>query len=727
MGDDERPDKDSARTTIVESLSLAARARNLLSRQQEIRQTLGHTVQGAVDQQVLDQMSGIPLERLTDIGDRNVRVGALDRAGFTTLGQLVGVTPSQLARYPGVGRQSAEAVAGAVRDVAAEVRRTTAVRVENDPPDERSLALMAALLRHRTATEHIAPLAPDLGRVDAEVPGLAATAVLVTQPLRFRFARGARKDEALRAHDTLTQWQAWGHARESQIAGAETALAVTDTLTTAQLSEDFRVNSAAYYALLDREFPQLAGPTVTTGTRGLPQDLIDRVESFPLDTSAMTSRLRRYQEFGARFALTQKRVLIGDEMGLGKTIQALAVMSHLSTCDGARHFLVICPAAVMVNWMREVRLHTALTPIVVHGPDRDDEWDTWSSGGGVAITTYDTAKALDRTRIPPVSVLVADEAHYVKNRSAQRTRVVAELTSRADHVLFLSGTPMQNRLEEFRTLAGMLRPEVAATLDAASAVAGAQAFQAAAAPVYLRRNVDEVARELPEVIEIDEWEEFSSDDLAAYRDAVLAQNFMWMRRAAFDAARSAKLERLVELCEEANQSGRRVLVFSFFLDVLERVRGTLPGPTHGPITGAIRPAERQAMVDAFSTGEPGVLIAQISAGGEGLNIQAASVVILCEPQIKPSLEQQAIARAHRIGQTRRVQVHRLLITDSVDQRMLELLGEKERLFDTYIRDSYIADRAAAAKDNSETAIARAVIRLESERLGIPATGSPEPD
>ena len=104
MGDDERPDKDSARTTIVESLSLAARARNLLSRQQEIRQTLGHTVQGAVDQQVLDQMSGIPLERLTDIGDRNVRVGALERAGFTTLGQLVGVTPSQLARYPGVGR-----------------------------------------------------------------------------------------------------------------------------------------------------------------------------------------------------------------------------------------------------------------------------------------------------------------------------------------------------------------------------------------------------------------------------------------------------------------------------------------------------------------------------------------------------------------------------------------------------------------------------------------------
>jgi SNF2 family DNA or RNA helicase len=128
-------------------------------------------------------------------------------------------------------------------------------------------------------------------------------------------------------------------------------------------------------------------------------------------------------------------------------------------------------------------------------------------------------------------------------------------------------------------------------------------------------------------------------------------------------------------------------------------------------------SERQNMVDRLTAAKgAAVLVSQIQAGGVGLNIQAASVVILCEPQVKPSMESQAIARAHRMGQVRSVQVHRLLIEDSVDQRMLEILGSKQALFDEYARQSDIAVNTPEAMDISEVALARDVVAAEQERL-----------
>ena len=200
--------------------------------------------------------------------------------------------------------------------------------------------------------------------------------------------------------------------------------------------------------------------------------------------------------------------------------------------------------------------------------------------------------------------------------------------------------------------------------------------------------------ELPELVQVDEWEEFGAEDGAAYRAAVRDGNFMAMRRAAFAVRRprdSAKLTRLLEIAREAMANERKVVVFSYFRDVLDAVAAALGADARGPITGSTSTAERQRIVDEFTgSPKPAVLVCQIEAGGVGLNIQAASVVILCEPQVKPSIEAQAIARAHRMGQVRTVQVHRLLIADSVDQRMLEILGSKAQLFDAYVRHSAIA-------------------------------------
>jgi SNF2 family DNA or RNA helicase len=269
---------------------------------------------------------------------------------------------------------------------------------------------------------------------------------------------------------------------------------------------------------------------------------------------------------------------------------------------------------------------------------------------------------------------------------------------------------------------------------------GAGHFRAAVAPVYLRRNQDDVLQELPPRVETEEWVELTASDLRAYRDAVAEGNFMAMRRAAYvpgTPAASAKLGRLVEIVGEASANGRKVVVFSYFRDVLNTVAAVLGNVALGPLTGSTPPIQRQAMVDDFGNRRgPAVLVSQIQAGGVGLNIQAASVVILTEPQWKPTIEDQAIARCHRMGQVRSVDVHRLLAEDTVDQRMLEILATKAVLFDEYVRRSELKDHSPDAVDISDLKAAgevgtqveaeRRIIELERKRLRMEAESAPGP-
>lgn len=193
---------------------------------------------------------------------------------------------------------------------------------------------------------------------------------------------------------------------------------------------------------------------------------------------------------------------------------------------------------------------------------------------------------------------------------------------------------------------------------------------------------------------------------------------MAMRTAAFAAgAASEKLQRLVEIVSEAEENGRRVIVFSFFREVLDAVAGALEGPVFGPLTGSVPAARRQSMVDEFSAAPGGAaLVAQVTAGGIGLNIQAASVVVLCEPQLNPAIEWQAIARARRMGQLETVQVHRLLTEEGVDQRLTQMLAVKAELFEQFAAESEMAEAAPEAVDVSEAELAREVIAVEQERL-----------
>ncbi len=499
-------------------------------------------------------------------------------------------------------------------------------------------------------------------RLTTELPAIVSAASLTRNRLRMFFSSKSRKTEALAALAKLDQWSAWA---DSSAVGTSLEKALDSSrgpaVSSAAVWKDFERRSPEYYGLLGEIVDLRLDVAAAQGF--LPSEIVAAVNEQQLDDTFRTVSLRGYQSFGARFALVQRRVILGDEMGLGKTIQAIATAAHLKAL-GTTHFLVVCPTSVLINWSREISSRSSMKAYALHGADRSRNLTNWIKWGDFAVTTYESLRSL---QVPPnvtVGLLIVDEAHYVKNPDAQRSRSVAAWASRTDRVLFLTGTPMENRVDEFRNLVEYLQPGLTARVRGSHAVAGPDAFRQSVAPVYLRRNQEDVLTELPELVQVDEWTEFTHADKNAYLEALSEGNFMAMRRAGFaatDPRSSAKLSRLMEIADEAGDNGHKVVVFSFFRNVLSTVHSSLGSRAIGPLAGDVPAPKRQALVDQFTAAKgPAVLVAQIQAGGVGLNLQAASVVILCEPQVKPTMEEQAIARAHRMGQLRSVQVHRLV-------------------------------------------------------------------
>jgi SNF2 family DNA or RNA helicase len=606
-------------------------------------------------------------------------------------------------------------VVAAGRQLQAAMEQETRVRIDPDTRTAAQAELLAELYAYEIAKSLIPPQGPDLRPLAADLDSLLSVAAPASSKFRMFFTGSRKKQDA---RDGLGRLAALMRSPFAVTAAQRLLAAHSAAKRDADwLWGDYLARPVVYNGLLIEVAGLAPGAEASQGY--LPAEIAQRVRDHPLDLSLVTASLRGYQAFGAKFALVQQRVIIGDEMGLGKTIQALAAMCHLAS-DGARHFLVVCPASVIVNWTREIRRHTKLDAYRLHGPDRERNQRMWTTRGGVAVTTYDALRAMSVADGVTLGMLTVDEAHYTKNPSALRTGAVRNWAARTGRVVFLTGTPMENRVEEFRTLVGHLRPEIAAGVRGVDGAVGGTRFRKAVAPVYLRRNQDDVLSELPPRLETEDWVELDGKALLAYREAVYAGNFMAMRRAAFAPGTvedSAKLRRLVEIAEEAIADGHKVVVFSFFRDVLEVVATALGPKTVGPLTGSVPPSARQAMVDEFTarTG-PSVLVSQIQAGGVGLNIQAASVVIITEPQWTPAIEEQAIARSHRMGQVRRVDVHRLLTEDSVDQRMLEILRVKAEEFNEYARRSYLKDVTPDAVDISDLTAAReAATQAETER------------
>ncbi|MFA7765111.1 DEAD/DEAH box helicase [Streptomyces sp. NRRL S-448] len=670
-------------------------------------------------------LEAIPVVRLKEVTEGRLRLGEVERSGLRSVGQVLDAGSYRLRQIPGVGQRTADQVIAAARQISDAVRETIAVHIDVDRPEPRTTALVTAL--HvlveagpdaQRALDAAAVLAERLGPLLAEARPAAGR-------LRMLLAGQAKRDRALGAVAevrALTEEAAQGAVPELLAQASVDLLRGPSTEVAAWV--DFELRSAEYYSLL----AEIAGrsPDAAAAEGFLPDGVAERVRRQQLDDTHRRVSLRGYQSFGARFALAQRKVILGDEMGLGKTIQAIAALSHLAA-EGQSHFMVVCPASVLINWTREIEARSKLRVRCLHGPDRQEAFADWKGRGGVAVTTFDALRGFPTPGGGEIGMLVVDEAHYVKNPKTRRAQAVTEWSGRCDRVLFMTGTPMENRVSEFRSLVTILQPDLAAAVGDRDGVAGSKAFRKAVAPVYLRRNQQDVLTELPALQHTDEWEELSASDEAAYRGAVRSGNFMAMRRAAYaHPEKSAKLNRLREIVEDAAENGLKVVVFSNFRDVLGVVKDSLeaaPGPggggrVFGPLSGNVPPARRQQVVDEFAAA-PGhaVLVAQIEAAGVGLNMQAASVVIICEPQVKPTIENQAVARAHRMGQVRPVRVHRLLATHGVDERLVRMLKNKSRLFDAYARRSAVAESTPDAVDVSDIAMARQIVEEEQARLG----------
>lgn len=641
----------------------------------------------------------MPVDRLRDATRERIRVGPLRDAGIRSVQDVLD-REHAIVGLRGIGYESARAIIGSAREIKSSVFAEMPVRIDLKNQSDESTELVTLLTRWR-ALRGARARAADSALASELEPIVKAIDSELSQVILFEV--DANQGDFLAAVGELAE-------RSGLL---EVAM---------QFPSDpwryFLSAPADYFVMLQELGLLVEDEHGSTG--GLPSDVVDRVRAFELDTSQLSVSLRGYQVFGARFSLVQKKVIIGDEMGLGKTIEALSVMAHLHA-KGNRHSIVICPAAVLTNWMREVAAKSELQPRRLYGVGREDALRDWARLGGVGVTTFGSLGWLEQSLPDRVDVacVVVDEAHYIKNPQALRSVRACEVIERADHALLLTGTPLENRVEEFKTLVSYVNPKL--VVDATDL--RPKLFRKQVATAYLRRNQEDVLTELPELIETDEWISMSPSDRTKYRAAVLEGNFAALRQAAMVAMQaSAKLERLLEIVEEAQANGRRVLVFSQFLNVLDAVVDALGDRAVGPLKGSVPALKRQQMVDHFSTSASGsVLVAQITAGGIGLNIQAASVVIICEPQLKPTSEWQAIARSRRMGQLETVQVHRLLSDEGVDVRITELLARKREIFAEFAARSELAEQAPEAFDISEAELVKEVLQAERRRLfeGLP--------
>jgi superfamily II DNA or RNA helicase len=470
--------------------------------------------------------------------------------------------------------------------------------------------------------------------------------------------------------------------------------------------------------------------------------------------AALDAQLRPYQRVGAAWLWHLHRHELGgilaDEMGLGKTLQALALLCAVSNPPGPN--LVVCPASLLENWRREAaRFAPHLRVFIHHGESRLAATPAFATFD-LVITSYGTL-ARDWELFSPVyfACVIADEAQHIKNRRSQNAAALRSLRARSRFLL--TGTPLENSLDDLRSLFEFLLPgyldRLPAGLRAEERAWFDERLRARVAPYILRRTKQAVAPELPAKLEQTIWCELSPaqaelyrathqrterelTDLAAgganegrLRLALLTQ-LLRLRQICCDPRLlevgrvipnapqdvsedperrgkdnppypdSAKLEAFRELLAEAVDDGHRVLVFSQFTSLLALLRTELDAQqlAHCYLDGSMTTRARQAEVDRFqSSPNVAVFLISLKAGGTGLNLTGADTVVHFDPWWNPAVEAQATDRAHRIGQTRVVTSYKLIASGTVEEKVLALQEEKRAL----LAGVFEASDAAAAK------------------------------
>jgi SNF2 family DNA or RNA helicase len=424
----------------------------------------------------------------------------------------------------------------------------------------------------------------------------------------------------------------------------------------------------------------------------------------------LTATLRHYQEIGVDWLAFLRSAELGavlaDDMGLGKTLQTICVLAGKS--------LVVCPKSVVYNWADEIaRFRPGLRVTTYHGPRR-----ALDPAADVTLTTYAVLRMdVDKLADQSWDTVVLDEAQAIKNATSQTARAAFELGGAFR--IALSGTPVENRLEELWSLMHFANPGLlggkssfqeryAGPIASGNAEAGAR-LRAKIRPFVLRRMKREVVPELPPRtdavlhIELEDRERHLYDAVRLATKKEVAERLshgggvfaalealLRLRQASChpalvpgqQAETSSKVEALLENLEDVVADGHKALVFSQWTSLLDLVEPHLEkaGITFTRLDGSTR--DRGAVVRAFQDDEAcPVLLASLKAGGTGLNLTAADHVFLLDPWWNPAVEDQAADRAHRIGQDRPVMVYRMVARDTVEERILALQDKKRALTD----------------------------------------------
>lgn len=449
----------------------------------------------------------------------------------------------------------------------------------------------------------------------------------------------------------------------------------------------------------------------------------------------LNAELRPYQQQGLDWLVFLHRYGLGgilaDDMGLGKTIQTLALILHLKETEQLQQpAMILAPTSLVGNWQHEAhRFAPDLKVLVIHGPQRHGSFAEIDNHD-VVITTYPLLlRDSQQYAQQQFSVLVLDEAQAIKNPITKVAHAVRTL--KAGLRLCLSGTPLENHLGELWALFDFVLPGLLSgrsrfnksyrqPIENEGNRQRQQELGQRLAPFMLRRTKAEVVTELPAKTEIIQYVELQGKQRALYEGirvsmekrlrTLVAQKGMArshiefldallkLRQACIDP-RLVKLEKAQDIKEHAKldwladaiprmlEEGRNLLVFSQFTEVLGLIEADLKRQriAYSKLTGRTR--HRQAAIDSFQQGETRVFLISLKAGGSGLNLTAADVVIHVDPWWNPAVENQATDRAHRIGQDKPVFVYKLVATDTVEERIQQMQQQKQALADALFSDT----------------------------------------
>ena len=454
----------------------------------------------------------------------------------------------------------------------------------------------------------------------------------------------------------------------------------------------------------------------------------------PIEPSPrLRATLRAYQLHGLTWLAQMTDLGLGaclaDDMGLGKTVTLIALHLHRHDADPtAGPTLVVCPASLLGNWEQEVQRFAPGVPVRrFHGGSRSLT-DLAGSDPGFVLTTYGTLRR-DHATLAAVGwdVVVADEAQHVKNPRSSTARALRDVPSRAR--VALTGTPVENNLTELWAILDWATPGLlgsrnafrkvwAAPIESGLVPSKAAELKELIDPFLLRRRKSDpgIAPELPAKTETDHRIGLTREQVVLY-EAFVRDTMDRIERADEEVRRGLVLALLTGLKQICNhpahflkQSGSRLSGRSQKLDLIDELIGTVlaedgavlvftqyvamarlleahlarSGVPHQFLHGGTPVRDREAMVSRFQAGGVPVFLLSLKAGGTGLNLTRADHVIHVDRWWNPAVEEQATDRAHRIGQTNPVQVHRLVTTGTIEERIAELLARKRALADSVL-------------------------------------------